>query len=817
MAHDAETKFPSVVPLFWSDVTIFPGPCVRRLSFPVDQDTVRNLQEATKGGYCFVTSAPNVEELPGGSLCKITKFRPFVGREIVFIQYVALARGHVTQMQEPRSDYAFVEWKQIDDVLPLEAQLDAMLPAVIELRSLFAEFVRILELQSTPRIVVDHTLGEGIAARALRHLQGPTIQNISEMIDDVMNLVSAMPLTNDELISVVHAYLRSILCDESVEGRIVKANELFRLILPKKELEPAFHGAAGIGKGGKNKVEDYRKRFEEIKQYIPKEKWPQIEREIVYAQGDDSNARVSRNYVDCMLSMPWGVYTEDTKDLVRVQQVLDEDHDGLKKVKEQILKFVAIRQLNPSAKGPILCLVGPPGVGKTSIGKSIARSLGRKFARMALGGVRDEAELRGHRRTYVGAILGKIATMIRDSGSFNPLIVLDEVDKVGLHFGHDDVASALLEVLDPEQNSSFDEYYLDIPLDLSHSFFLTTANLAEPIMPALRDRMKIIHLPGYTPQEKVAIAANHLIPKQKKECGIPIDRDGKKVDAVIARETLSDIIQRYTYEAGVRNLEQMIYGIFGEVDVDFLKKPAEYGPDTVITVTSENLSRWCGKPLRHDHPIPKHFPAGVVPALGVTDAGGHVFLFEISLGDQYQERKIKLTGVRAPHDPKESVNKIEESLQIAFGYFSSRTGLLCERIRKLEAEHPLYVQGNLTDDAPKDGPSAGVAAAVALYGALTETPVSVLLAATGAISLSGAVAAVGGIRDKVLAAHRAGIHNVILPKVNESDIEEIPDDVRSEMQIFPVSTILEALEVAFPNDPRIPAFIASCNAERSSS
>ncbi|MBI1956879.1 MAG: AAA family ATPase [Candidatus Niyogibacteria bacterium] len=793
--------FPAQVPFFSAKFIPFPSSCVRKCTFPGNTARFLLLKEAIKDSYCIIvlpSQSLDVEAV--GVFCKVLDVAEIASRQTLIMTFRALFRCTVGDAIEIKIEHNFCNWKPVPGIPIAPDERAAADEELAEFKKLFAEFVHEFHLSFLPQEGANELYGRGVLQRALQHLDNEN-PNPVEMVDDIMNFIGA--ISEKAVRDLLSDRLHHILTEAKIRDRISKACDILEIILygdEKPELIAQSVGPQARQKSG-NKQEDYRKRFGEIKQFIPKEKWPQIEREITYAKGDTANAQVSQRYLDHLLWMPWGVYTQDAKDLVGVQKILDEDHAGLMKVKDQILKFLSIRRMNPSAKGSILCLVGPPGVGKTSIGKSVARALGRKFARMALGGVHDEAELRGHRRTYIGADWGKIAAKIHDVGSFNPLFAFDEIDKVGSHLGHENVASALLEVLDPEQNSAFDEHYLDVPLDLSHGFFLTTANLAEPILPALLDRMTVIHISGYTPQEKLVIATKHLIPKQRTECGIPIDQDGKKLDVIITESAVRDIIQHYTAEAGVRELEKQIHGILGGIDKDFLMHPEKYSAEGVVEITPQNLHQWCDRSPRRDHAIPAILPQGVVPALGVTNAGGHVFLFEISLGDQYQERKIKLTGVRAPHDQKESVNKIEESLQIAFGHFSSRTGILYERIRTLEAEHPLYVQGNLTDDAPKDGPSAGVAAAIALYSALTETPVSASLAATGAISLSGAVSAVGGIRDKVLAAHRAGVRRVILPKENEQDIEEIPEDVRSEMKLVPVSTIREALRIAFPDDP----------------
>lgn len=563
-----------------------------------------------------------------------------------------------------------------------------------------------------------------------------------------------------------------------------------------------------------------RKRYEEIKSRVPEEAQKEIERELIRLgrDRDSLQSRMVSDHLELLLDMPWGVYTEDTKDLRDVKKMLDEDHWGLEKVKNRILEFIAVRQLNPSAKSPILCFIGPPGVGKTSLGQSIARSLGRKFTRLSLGGVRDEAEIRGHRGTYVNAKAGRIIEALRRCKSANPVFMLDEIEKLEGGGGQGDPAAALLEVLDPEQNNKFLDHCLDVHFDLSRIFFITTANILDTILPALHDRMEIIELPGYTPLEKVSIAQLHLIKRRRAENGFPIPAENSEsIDVTFTDGALLKLIHHYTLEAGVRSLEREIDKAFRTIakQVGFKELTAS----GIIKITEQNVHKYCGKPISRERILPDILPPGVMPVLAASETGGHVFAFEVSVEHHPGERKIKMIGVRESRENKDSVNKIEESFQKVFAGFTARNGILFDAMRQSEDKFgPLLITGNVTEGAiPKDGPSAGLPIFIATYGKLTNQSIKPaaeipLTAATGQIELQlDGVGAIGGLRDKILAAHRHNIRRCIIPKANESDLEDIPAEILSQMEIKLVHTKWEALLYAFPNDPCLAEFISKQN------
>jgi ATP-dependent Lon protease len=498
-----------------------------------------------------------------------------------------------------------------------------------------------------------------------------------------------------------------------------------------------------------------------------------------------SEYHVARQYVEWLADLPWGKTTPDRLDVGEARRVLDEDHHGLEKIKKRILEYIAVRKLRSDKKGPILCFVGPPGVGKTSLGKSIARATGRNFVRIALGGVQDEAELRGHRRTYVGSFPGRVIGGLKKAASKNPVMILDEVDKLGNDY-RGDPSSALLEVLDPEQNSEFVDHYIEVPFDLSQIMFIATANRKDTIPGPLLDRMELIELPGYTREEKKAIARQFLVPKQLRDHGLSPER------LEITDEAIDRLVDEYTREAGVRNLEQKVASICRAVAVRLAE-----GEDVAITADAGFVEGALGAPRVKRQDAEKLAHAGVSTGLSWTPAGGDLMFVEAT----------RMPGKGNVHLTGNAGDILKESVAAAFTYIRAHAkelGLPEDFLTKLDV-HVHLPQGAV----PKDGPSAGIAIFVALASMLTRMRVRPDVAMTGEVTLRGSVLGVGGIKEKCLAAHRAGIRHVILPKRNEADLDELPTDVRKELEIHLVSRVDEVLTLALvmdrPESARPPA------------
>jgi ATP-dependent Lon protease len=491
-----------------------------------------------------------------------------------------------------------------------------------------------------------------------------------------------------------------------------------------------------------------------------------------------AEATVSRNYIEWLVGVPWKKASRESKDLSRAERVLNEDHYGLEKVKERILEFLAVRQLVQKTKGSIICFVGPPGVGKTSLAKSIARSLNRKFVRLSLGGVRDEAEIRGHRRTYIGAFPGQIVQMMKKAGTVNPVFLLDEVDKMSSDF-RGDPSSALLEVLDPEQNHTFVDHYLDVEYDLSKVMFIATANVADPIPPALKDRMELIPLTGYTPNEKLSIARQFLVSKQREANGLKPDQ------VEIGDETILSLITNYTREAGVRNLEREIANVCRKVARRIVQGKAE----TPVKVSTDNLREFLGKAKFRSRKKGETSEVGVATGLAWTEAGGEILITETSL--LKGKGNLTLTGSLG--------DVMQESARAAVSYVRSRAEMY-DADPNFHEKYDIHI--HVPEGAiPKDGPSAGITMAVSLFSAVTKIPVLKDVAMTGEITLRGKVLPVGGIKDKVLAAYRAGIRNVLLSAENDKDLDDLPEEIRSEMEFHLVSNMDEVIKIAMEGAP----------------
>lgn len=604
---------------------------------------------------------------------------------------------------------------------------------------------------------------------------------------------------------------QSLLEIYSVQARLVKMAELLEMEIEKVNLDRTIQTRVKRQMESQQREhylnekikaiykelgrKDDRAEIEELREKIEKAGMTEEAKEKALAELQrleqmppmSAETTVSRNYLDWLLAVPWTVSSEEKNDIIAAQEVLDEDHYGLEKIKERILEYLAVRQLVEKPRGSILCFVGPPGVGKTSLGRSIANASGRKFIRLSLGGVRDEAEIRGHRRTYIGALPGQIIQMMKKAGTVNPLILLDEVDKLGRDF-RGDPAAALLEVLDPEQNHSFHDHYLDVEYDLSQVMFIATANVLHTIPPALQDRLEVIKLAGYTEREKMEIAKRHLVRKQAEANGLKLPQ------ITFTDDGLKTIIEYYTREAGVRSLERELGSICRKVAKQVVqqakqKKDGDSPEQFNFTVDAVSSRQLLGpikfRPLR----ITERSEIGLVHGLAVTEVGGDVLQVETTLIEG--SGKVTLTGKLG--------DVMQESAQAAITYIRSRAaelGITTEFYKS----HDLHI--HVPEGAiPKDGPSAGITMATAMASALTRIPVHKEVAMTGEITLRGKVLPIGGVKEKILAAHRAGVTTVIIPKENEKDLTEVPADVLGELQINPVETMDEVLQIALERLP----------------
>ena len=598
----------------------------------------------------------------------------------------------------------------------------------------------------------------------------PEKQSLLEMVEVHERLESIYGMMEGE-ISVLQV-------EKRIRNRVKRQMEKTQREYYLNEQMKAIQKELGEGEDGKNEIEEIAEQIEKAK--MPKEAYEKAQGELKKLRNMgpmSAEATVVRNYLDMITSMPWKKSSRLVNDINKASQILDDDHFGLEKVKERIIEYLAVQRRTKKMKGPILCLVGPPGVGKTSLGKSIAKASGREYVRMALGGVRDEAEIRGHRRTYIGSMPGKILQGMKKSGKNNPLFLLDEIDKLGADW-RGDPSSALLEVLDPAQNATFQDHYLEVDFDLSNVMFITTANSMNMPQP-LMDRMEIIRLSGYTEQEKLEIAKRHLLPRQIKEHGL------KEGELVVSDDTIIDIIRYYTKEAGVRSLEREMAKLARKAVTQIMAEDK-----ASVTVTTETLNNFLGVKRFRFGEIDNADQVGVVTGLAWTEMGGE--LLQVEAVKVPGKGKITATGKLG--------DVMKESIQAAEFLVKSRAatyGINTELADKSDIH--VHVPEGAT---PKDGPSAGVAMVTSIVSAQTGIAIRKDVAMTGEITLRGRVLAIGGLKEKLLAALRGGIKTVLIPKENERDLEDVPENVREELEIIPVSLIDEVLNVALASPPQ---------------
>ena len=713
---------------------------------------------------------PEIEDLYEiGMVCMVMRTLKLPdGRLKVLVQAMSKARIKEFIRTEPSYQVKIEEIEE-PEAGPITVEVEALMRTVREqtekimsLRGILsADLMMIINNIEDPGRLAD-LVGSNLRLKVIES------QSILEESDPIKRLKLVSTLLGKELeVSTVQAKIQNDAKEEMSKSQ----REYFL-----REQLHALQKELGDTDDRLQEIEELERKLKKTKMPKPvrKEAKKQISR-MEMMHPDSSEATIIRTYIDWILDVPWKKSTKDILDLVAAKKVLDEDHYGLERVKERILEYLAVRKLNKSTKGPILCFVGPPGVGKTSLGQSIARAMGRKFHRISLGGMRDEAEIRGHRRTYIGAMPGRIIQGLKTVNSNNPIFMMDEIDKIGSDY-RGDPSSALLEVLDPEQNFEFSDHYLNLPFDLSKVMFITTANLSDTIPGPLLDRMEVIRLSGYTLEEKIVIANRYLLPRQLRENGI------KERHIKIDDETLKYVVTHYTYEAGLRNLEREI----GKICRKIARKIAEGGRGP-YSVSVRTIDKYLGPPKSiPESEIESLEQPGLATGLAWTEIGGEILQIEVNL--MPGKGRLTLTGQLG--------DVMKESAQAALTYCRSRNKeLKVDSVFFDETDIHIHVPAGAI---PKDGPSAGITMATALYSAIIKRKVAKKLAMTGEITLRGRVLPIGGLKEKALAALRADINKVIIPDQNKKDLVEIPEEIRKKMQFFPVKDMDEVVQLAFP-------------------
>jgi ATP-dependent Lon protease len=772
-AKNSQVEIPEVLPLLpIRDIVIYP---YMMLPLFVGRDvSIRAVEEAlARDRLIFLVSQVNsAEESPVpadihrvGTIASIMRMLKLAdGRVKILVQ--GLAKGEVDTYLRERPFFEVKIRKVVEPTLaevPIEVEAlmrtaKEKIEQILNLKNLPPEIVMVTDNISDPGVLAD------LVASNLR-LKIEESQAILEVFDPIERLKKVNELLTRELeLSAMQARIQS-----QAKEEMSKTQRDYYLREQLKQIQQEL----GEGDERAEEITELKKQLEKAK--MPAEVKPEAEkqlRRLEQMHPESSEASLVRTYLDWLVEIPWSKRTKDNLNIKKAKEVLDEDHYNLEKIKERILEYLAVNKLRRKIKGPILCFVGPPGVGKTSLGRSIARSLGRNFVRISLGGVRDEAEIRGHRRTYVGALPGRIIQGIKQAGSNNPVFMLDEIDKVGADF-RGDPSAALLEVLDPEQNHAFSDHYLNLPFDLSNVLFICTANLLDPIPPALADRMEVIQLSGYTNEEKLAIARKYLIPRQLSDNGISAEQLEISDDAVLR------IIAEYTKEAGLRNFERELASVCRKV----ARKVAE-GKTELTRVTRANVHAFLGAPKFLPEAEQEQHEIGVATGLAWTSTGGEILYVEASLSRG--RGNLTLTGQLG--------DVMKESAQAAVSYARAHAktlGIEADFYQKLDIH--IHVPAGAI---PKDGPSAGITMATALISALTRRAVSRDVAMTGEITLRGRVLPIGGLKEKSLAAFRAGIKTIIIPDRNEKDLDEIPKPLLRKINWAIAKNMSDVLEVA---------------------
>ena len=770
---------PARVPLLpLRDIIVFPHMVVPL--FVGRQRSIKALEEATQKQSLIFLSSQKDAKTNDPSEDDIYK----IGTLGSVVQMLKLPDGTVKVLIEGKRralvakfvsnpEFFLVDIEEAPEVVERNTEIEAL---VREVHSTFENYVK-LKKKIPPEMVMSVS-----SIDEPSRLADTIVAHLGIKLEDRQNLLETFNAAErlEKVLGHMRAEIEILEVERRIRSRVKKQMERSQKEYYLNEQMRAIQKELGEKDEFKNEIQEIEDKLKQKK--LSAEAKDKVEKELKKLKmmsPMSAEATVVRNYIDWILSLPWNEFTDDKLDINEAERVLEDDHYGLEKVKERILEYLAVQSLVGKIKGPILCLVGPPGVGKTSLGRSIARATGRKFIRVSLGGVRDEAEIRGHRRTYIGALPGKIIQSMKKAGSSNPVFLMDEIDKMSTDF-RGDPSSALLEVLDPEQNAAFNDHYLDLDYDLSKVMFITTANTLDRIPRPLQDRMEIIRIAGYTELEKLSIAKKYLLEKQKEANGLLTD------NLIFTDNAILGVIRHYTKEAGVRNLEREIAAICRKVAVEVVRKDR----NAHIQVGSKSLHKYLGTLKFRYGKVETDVKIGVTTGLAWTELGGELLATEVTI--MPGKGQLIITGKLG--------DVMQESAQAAMSYVRSRAaelGLEKDFYQKLDV-HIHVPEGAI----PKDGPSAGITMATSLVSALMRIPVHNDLAMTGEITLRGTVLPIGGLKEKVLAAHRAGIKKVLIPAENEKDIEEIPASVLKTVELEMVAHMDQVLKKALViNDP----------------
>ncbi len=760
-----------VLPL--RDIVVFPHMIVPL--FVGRDKSIRALEEAMAADKNILLVAQKDAQIDDPEPDEINA----VGTHSSILQMLRLPDGTVKVLVEGQKrvrlaqytimdDYLSATFEEIDTAIPLSAELEAMMRSIIDRLERYAKLNKKVPqevLATVSTINEPGKFADTVAAHLIIKLEDK---------QDILETVEVAPRL-ETVLQILESEIEILQIERKIRSRVKRQMERTQKEYYLNEQMRAIQKELGERDESKAELQELEEKIEKVG--MPEdvlEKTMKELRRLKMMAPMAAEATVVRNYIDWLISVPWDKYTEDKLDILEAEKILDEDHYGLKKVKERILEYLAVHQLVGQLKGPILCFVGPPGVGKTSLAKSIARSIGRNFVRLSLGGVRDEAEIRGHRRTYIGALPGRILQSMKRAESVNPVFLLDEVDKMSMDF-RGDPSSALLEVLDPEQNGAFSDHYLEVDYDLSKVMFITTANSLDPIPAPLRDRMEIIRIAGYTELDKLNIAKSFLVEKQMEVNGLTED------NVSFTDKGILELIRGYTRESGVRNLERELASVCRKVAREVVKEK-ENGKR--ITISPKMVGEFLGVPKFKHGLVEEKDRVGLTTGLAWTEVGGEILQTEVTILEG--KGNLILTGKLG--------DVMQESARAALSYVRSRAeelGLPRDFYQKVDI-HVHVPEGAI----PKDGPSAGITLATSLASALTGRPVRHDLAMTGEITLRGRVLKIGGLKEKLLAANRGGVSHVIIPLENEMDIKEVPKEILKGLSIHPVENVDEVLAIA---------------------